>query len=80
MWFRNLQIYRLGEDWNWTVERLADKLDKAAFQPCGGFDMQSCGWVPPRGNEGELLVSVNRQRLIALGVEHKLLPGSVLRQ
>ena len=43
MWFRNLQIYRLGEDWNWTVERLADKLDKAAFQPCGGFDMQSCG-------------------------------------
>ena len=80
MWFRNLQIYRLGEDWNWTVERLADKLDKAAFQPCGGFDMQSCGWVPPRGNEGELLVSVNRQWLIALGVEHKLLPGSVIRQ
>ncbi len=80
MWFRNLQIYRLGEDWNWTVERLADKLDKAAFQPCGGFDMQSCGWVPPLGNEGELLVSVNRQWLIALGVEHKLLPGSVIRQ
>jgi recombination associated protein RdgC len=80
MWFRNLQIYRLGEDWQWTEEKLADKLAHAAFQPCGGFDMTSRGWVPPRGNEGELLVAVNRQWLIALGLEHKLLPGSVIRQ
>jgi recombination associated protein RdgC len=80
MWFRNLQIYRLGDDWQWDATRLAEKLAHAAFQPCGGFDMQSRGWVPPRGEEGELLVSVNRQWLIALGVEQKLLPGSVIRQ
>jgi recombination associated protein RdgC len=80
MWFRNLQIYRLAEDWQWESSRLAEKLARAAFQPCGGFDMQSRGWVPPRGEEGELLVSVNRQWLIALGVEQKLLPGSVIRQ
>jgi recombination associated protein RdgC len=80
MWFRNLQIYRLGDDWNWDAARLGERLARAAFQPCGGFDMQSRGWVPPRGEEGELLVSVNRQWLIALGVEQKLLPGSVIRQ
>jgi recombination associated protein RdgC len=80
MWFRNLQIYRLGDDWNWDATRLAEKLARAAFQPCGGFDMQSRGWVPPRGEDGELLVSVNRQWLIALGIEQKLLPGSVIRQ
>jgi recombination associated protein RdgC len=80
MWFRNLQIYRLGDDWNWDAARLSEKLAHAAFQPCGGFDMQSRGWVPPRGEEGELLVAVNRQWLIALGLEQKLLPGSVIRQ
>jgi recombination associated protein RdgC len=80
MWFRNLQIYRLGDEWNWDAARLGERLGRAAFQPCGGFDMQSRGWVPPRGEEGELLVAVNRQWLIALGVEQKLLPGSVIRQ
>lgn len=80
MWFRNLQIYRLGNEWNWSIEHFADKLAKAVFQPCGAFDMQSRGWVPPRGEEGELLVSVNRQWLIALGIEQKLLPSTVIRQ
>ena len=80
MWFRNLQLYRLSEEWNRDATRFAARLAKTAFQPCGGFDMQSRGWVPPRGNDGELLVSVNRQWLIALGVEQKLLPGSVVRQ
>lgn len=80
MWFRNLQIYRLGEEWQWTAERLAERLSGGAFQGCGAFDMQSRGWVPPRGEEGELLVAVNRQWLIALGVEQKLLPAAVIRQ
>lgn len=80
MWFRNLQIFRLDSEWNQTAERFAEKLAQALFQPCGGFDMQSRGWVPPRGIEGELLVSVNRQWLFALGIEQKLLPAGVIRQ
>jgi recombination associated protein RdgC len=80
MWFRNLQIYRLGDDWPWDAARLGDKLAQAGFQACGAFDMQSRGWVPPRGEPGELLVAVNRQWLIALGVEQKLLPAAVIRQ
>lgn len=80
MWFRNLQIYRLGDEWQWDASRLAEKLVKGSFHGCGAFDMQSRGWVPPRGEAGELLVSVNRQWLIALGVEQKLLPATVIRQ
>ncbi len=80
MWFRNLQIYRLGDDWKWDAARLSEKLAQSGFQACGAFDMQSRGWVPPRGEEGELLVAVNRQWLIALGVEQKLLPAAVIRQ
>jgi recombination associated protein RdgC len=80
MWFRNLQIYRLGDDWKWDAAAMSAKLAQSAFQACGASDMQSLGWVPPRGEEGELLVAVHRQWLIALGVEQKLLPGAVVRQ
>jgi len=80
MWFRNLQIYRLGDEWQWTAAHLGEKLAQAGFHACGAFDMESRGWVPPRGEEGELLVAVNRQWLIALGVEQKLLPAGVIRQ
>jgi recombination associated protein RdgC len=80
MWFRNLQIYRLGDEWQWNATQLMEKLATGGFQGCGAFDMQSRGWVPPRGEESELLVSVNRQWLIALGVEQKLLPTTVIRQ
>jgi len=80
MWFRNLQVYRLADDWKWDSSRLTEILAKGTFQSCGAFDMESRGWVPPRGEEGELLVSVNRQWLIALGIEQKLLPATVIRQ
>lgn len=80
MWFRNLQIYRLGDEWRWDVHQLAERLARTGFQACGALDMQSRGWVPPRGESGELVLSVNRQWLLALGVEQKLLPASVVRQ
>jgi len=40
--------------------------------------MQSRGWVYPK--DGPFVHSVNRQWLIALGVEQKLLPATVIRQ
>ncbi|MBK8763025.1 MAG: recombination-associated protein RdgC [Sulfuritalea sp.] len=80
MWFRNLQIFRLGSDWAYTTEALAQALQTGIFQGCGAADRTARGWVPPRGEEGELVFSVARQQLIALGVEQKLLPASVVRQ
>jgi len=41
--------------------------------------MQSQGWVAPRAN-GALIHSVNRQLLLQLTTERKLLPGSVINQ
>ena len=80
MWFRNLQIFRLGSDWAYTTDALAQALQTGIFQGCGATDRTTRGWVPPRGEEGELVFSVARQQLIALGVEQKLLPASVVRQ
>jgi recombination associated protein RdgC len=47
--------------------------------PCGSFDMQSKGWVFSSDLE-RYVHSVNGQHLIALGVDQKLLPGSIVRQ
>jgi len=79
MWFRNLQIYRLASDWNVTAQQLDEQLAQHVFQPCGSMDMQSRGWVPPRGDE-RLAYALNGQIMLALGVEQKLLPGAVVNQ
>jgi len=77
MWFKNLQLFRVKQAIAFDVfeAQLADRV----LQPCTGAQTISRGWVPPR-SEGAFVHAVNRQWLIALGVEEKLLPASVIRQ
>jgi len=79
MWFKNLQIYRLTAPWTMTAEQLEASLAPHAFAPCSSLDMQSQGWVSPRDN-GMLVHTVNRQLLLQLGTEKKLLPSTVINQ
>jgi recombination associated protein RdgC len=79
MWFKNLQIYRLTAPWTMTAEQLEASLAPQAFAPCSSLDMQSQGWVSPRDN-GMLVHTVNRQLLLQLGTEKKLLPSTVINQ
>ncbi|WP_301103445.1 recombination-associated protein RdgC [Propionivibrio sp.] len=79
MWFRNLQLYRLPKNWAANPEQLEQKLSAQTLLPCSASAMQSIGWVAPRPG-GPLVHAVNRQWLLALGVEQKLLPASVVKQ
>lgn len=79
MWFKNLQIYRLPAPWVITSEQLEKFLTPQAFQSGTSMDMQNQGWASPRDN-GMLVHTVNRQMLIMLGTEKKLLPASVINQ
>ena len=79
MWFRNLQLYRLPKDWALASHELDAQLAKRALQACAPSDMQSLGWVDPAGRN-TFVHSVNRQWLIALGAEQKLLPTTIVRQ
>jgi recombination associated protein RdgC len=79
MWFKNLQIYRLPAPWAMTAEQLAGFLAPRAFTPCTSIELQSQGWIPPRPN-GSLVHEVNRQLLLTLATEKKLLPSSVINQ
>jgi len=78
MWFKNLVVYRLGAGWSRKAETFEAKLSAQPLQKCGGFEMESCGWVPPR-DDGLYLYQQNRHWLLALGFEQKLLPGSIIR-
>jgi recombination associated protein RdgC len=79
MWFKNLQIYRLPAPWAITPDQLAAFLAPQAFAPCSSLEMLSQGWVSPRNN-GMLVHTVNKQMMIQLGTEKKLLPASVINQ
>jgi recombination associated protein RdgC len=79
MWFKNLALYRLPADWNVSAAELEEKLGQRALQPCSPLEMLSRGWIAPAPT-GRMLHTVNGQHLIALGVEQKLLPASIIRQ
>lgn len=79
MWFRNLQVYRLPAGWNMTADALEEQLARKRFHPCGSQDQESRGWTSPSGDD-VLVHRVNRQWLIALGFEQRLLPSSVVKQ
>lgn len=81
MWFRNIQLYRLPESWGMTASRLSEQLSRLTFQPCGTQDLSSVGWAKPCDNTTEPLVhQVAGQWLIALQIEQRLLPASVIKQ
>jgi recombination associated protein RdgC len=79
MWFKNLQIYRLPAPWAYTPEQLEAALAPQSFVPATSNELLRQGWDSPRGN-GTLVHVVNKQMLILLGTEKKLLPGSVINQ
>ncbi len=79
MLFKNLCITRLPKNWAAAVSRLEDRLAGRALQTCSASEAQSAGWVAPLEG-GALVHAANGQWLLALGVEQKLLPGSVVKQ
>ena len=77
MWFKNLQLYRLPVPWGIELAKLEEQLARGPFQRCPSHEAMSRGWVAPRG-DGALVHALNRQWLIALRVEQRLLPSSVI--
>jgi recombination associated protein RdgC len=79
MLFKNLVFYRLPANWSVSATDFEGQLANRTLKPCGPFDMSSRGWVTVT-HGGRLLHTVHGQHLIALGMDEKLLPGSIVRQ
>ncbi|HEY6515260.1 MAG TPA: recombination-associated protein RdgC [Steroidobacteraceae bacterium] len=79
MWFKNLTVYRLPADWTWSAVSLEEALTRRPLQRCSPLEMRSMGWVPPATSD-RLLHTLGEHHLLALGVDQKLLPASIVRQ
>lgn len=79
MWFKNLQIHRFSAPWTLSADDVEACLAKHAFYPGTSLEMQTQGWASPRDND-RLVHCVNRQMLLVLRTEKKLLPATVVNQ
>ena len=80
MWFRNLKIFRLTAHWADRVETIGESLQSHAFTSSDDLSATALGWVAPRENDDRLAVPVQGQYLLALRLEKKLLPATVVNQ
>lgn len=79
MWFKHAQIYRLPARYALTPEQLEAFLKPHAIVPASSNELQRQGWAAPRP-DGGLVHVVNKQMLIRLETESKILPARVINQ
>lgn len=80
MWFKNLQVYRLGDGHSIDLSTLADQLEQDRFEPCSQQNQFSLGWTSPYGKHHPSLVHQGQKAaLISLRREDKVIPAAVIR-
>ncbi len=81
MWFKNLNVFRLTEEFPFDAEALNEKLETLEFHPCNGQQAFSMGWTAPLGKGEEQLVhSSNGFLMVCLKKEERVLPTSVVNE
>jgi recombination associated protein RdgC len=81
MWFKNLSIFRLTEDFTLAPAELEQKLEQMAFRPCGSHEEFTFGWTSPLGKSSEQLVhSANGFLMLCGKKEERVLPASVVNE
>ena len=81
MWFKNLTLFRFSEPFQLTPEALEQRLEEAAFRPCGSMERWTYGWTSPLGRQGQQLVhSANGYLMLCAQKEEKLIPASVINE
>lgn len=79
MWFKNLHIYRIPAPWAIALHELEEALAKRQFTPCTELEHASQGWTQPCGGD-QLVYEKNRQIMVKIKTEKKLLPTSVVNR
>jgi recombination associated protein RdgC len=81
MWFKNLSIFRLTEDFTLSPAELEQKLEQMAFRPCGNHEESTFGWTAPLGKTSQQLVhSTNGFMMLCGKKEEKVLPAAVVNE
>src|SRR4051812_38344504 len=78
--FKNVLVYRISTWEQPDLSVLEERLAGARFVECGASQLESAGWVEPRGEKhGVMVESVGGQWILRLCTERKAVPGSVVK-
>src|SRR5690554_2364579 len=78
MWFKNLRIYTLANDFVFP-DNLEQQLQQYLFKPCGRNELASFGWSSPFGAQHETLHhQLGSSYLFCARKEEKVLPTAVI--
>lgn len=83
MWFKNLYLLKLPNDFELTYSDLSEQLATKPFQPCGAEQRESMGWVSPFGQTSEeLILAADGEQFLLVTMAHqeRLLPASVVKE
>ena len=81
MWFKNLSIFRLTEEFLLTSEQLEQKLEAMVFRSCSAHQEFSFGWTAPAGRSVQSLVHSSNGFMMLCGKkEEKVLPTAVVNE
>ncbi len=78
--FKNALVYRIGSWEPPSKAEIEERLDAGRFVECGASQLESAGWVEPRGEKNAALMEgVGGQLILKLCVERKAVPGQVVK-
>jgi recombination associated protein RdgC len=79
--FKSACYFRIADDFVLPpLDALEQVLEKARFVPCGATQPESSGWVPPRGNKGQVLAElVGGHLVLRLSTEKRGVPASAVK-
>src|SRR5438105_1823059 len=78
--FKNALIYRIRQWQQPSAAELQDRLATSRFVECGATQMESAGFVEPRGEKHAALVeTIGGQLILRLCDERKAVPASVIK-
>jgi recombination associated protein RdgC len=78
--FKNALLYRIGPWEPPSSAEIESRLDTGRFVECGASQLESAGWVEPRGEKnGVLMEGVGGQLILKLCIERKAVPSQVVK-
>lgn len=79
--FKSAVIFRIRTARMPSASLIEAELEKRRFAPCGASQMESFGWVQPRGEKhGPFQEAIGGQYILQMMTESKILPGSVVKE
>ena len=80
MWFKNLYLFKFEKDFTLNAEELHEALLTKPFAPCSSTQRESMGWVAPLGSGDSLTHAANKNILITMARQERLLPAAVIKE